>query len=129
MKRIAFSLSLVSILFVGGAISIIVLRGDPSTSISTFSSGTLVNVLPNQPQKSEDDVTISSVNTALVSAVLMVGEKRYETQVEKNSTAYDLMNIVQEQQDFSFGGRSFPGLGFFIGEINGISEDPRNRMF
>ena len=36
---------------------------------------------------------------------------------------------AQETSDFQFKGREFPGLGFFVQELNGLAENPRQGTF
>lgn len=54
--------------------------------------------------------------------LLLVGEQKYEGQIkQENETLYDLMVTLQnDNTGFSFQGKDFPGLGFFVEDINGI---------
>jgi len=61
----------------------------------------------------------------LIEATLAVEEKTYAVSLPKGSSAYDLMVKAQETSDFQFRGQEFPGLGFFIQEINGLEQSPR----
>lgn len=56
---------------------------------------------------------------------LLVEEKAYQVSVPQDSSVYDLMRKAQETSDFQFRGKEFPGLGFFIQEINGLEQSPR----
>lgn len=67
----------------------------------------------------------SQIQEELIEATLLVGEKTYALTLPAGSSAYDLMVKVQETSDFSFRGQEFPGLGFFIQEINGLEQNPR----
>ena len=74
------------------------------------------NVLPIQESQEQEN---------FIEAALEVGEKTYQVFLPKDSSAYDLMAKAQETSDFSFRGQEFPGLGFFIQEINGLEQSPR----
>jgi hypothetical protein len=58
--------------------------------------------------------------------LLIIGEQKYEGQIKKeNETLYDLMIELQNNNiNFSFQGKNFPSLGFFVDEINGIKGKP-----
>lgn len=61
----------------------------------------------------------------LIEAELKVADKTYLVSLPKESSVYDLMAKAQETSDFQFRGKEFPGLGFFIQEINGLEQGPR----
>jgi len=61
----------------------------------------------------------------LLEATLAVGEKTYVLSLPEDSSVYDLMAKAQEISGFQFRGQEFPGLGFFIQEINGLEQSPR----
>ncbi|MFW5887170.1 MAG: hypothetical protein ACOCUH_00045 [Bacteriovoracia bacterium] len=44
--------------------------------------------------------------------------------ISDGSTILDLMNSKSDSEDFSFSGKEFEGLGFFIESINGIENIP-----
>jgi hypothetical protein len=71
------------------------------------------DVLPIQEQES------------FIEATLAVKEKTYLVSLPQGSSVYDLMVEAQETSDFDFKGKEFPGLGFFIQEINGLEQSPR----
>ncbi|MBI1971363.1 MAG: DUF4430 domain-containing protein [Candidatus Wildermuthbacteria bacterium] len=60
-----------------------------------------------------------------ISAVLDVEGKRYEISLSQGSTVHELMLAAKGQYDFQFSGREFPGMGFFIEEINGLGQNSR----
>lgn len=66
---------------------------------------------------------------AAIEATLAVGEKTYSVSLPEGSSVYDLMVRAQETSDFHFKGREFSGLGFFVQELNGVAENPRQGMF
>ncbi len=57
----------------------------------------------------------------------LVGDKNYSLDVPIGSTAYDAMNILASSTDFSFTTQLYPGLGYFIEEINGVKN--QNGMY
>lgn len=70
------------------------------------------------------------IDRALIRIVLEVPGFSYKISVPEGSTAYDLMVEAASQYDnFSFRGREFSGLGFFVEEINGLSQDQKEGMY
>lgn len=65
----------------------------------------------------------------LVPLRLVAQENTYELFLLQGATAYDAMAIAQKEMGFSFQGREFPGLGFFVEEINGARQDPRTGKY
>ena len=53
----------------------------------------------------------------------------YQVNVALGSSAYDAMVQAQEALDLSFEGTEFPGLGFFIEEINGLRQNPKTGKY
>ncbi|XP_077995358.1 uncharacterized protein LOC144448890 [Glandiceps talaboti] len=55
----------------------------------------------------------------------------YVTEVPSGSNAYDVMVKIEEENpgEFSFLATEFPGLGYYITAINGISENVDERLF
>jgi len=64
-------------------------------------------------------------NVPSISAILEVNDRRYEVSLPQGSSVYALMVAAKDQYGFSFGGREFPGMGFFVEEINGLEQNPR----
>ena len=92
--------------------------------IVTFSSilgdRTKINVL-SIPESQEQDNRVE--------ATLRVADKTYLVSLPQDSSVHDLMVKAQETSDFQFKGREFPGLGFFVQELNGVAENPRQGTF
>lgn len=66
----------------------------------------------------------------VIKAVLKVGGSSYETYLPEGSNVYDLMNgIAAQYPEFHFKGRNFPGLGFFVEEINGVSQNKKEGFY
>jgi hypothetical protein len=64
-------------------------------------------------------------NVPSISATLEVDDSRYEVSLSQGGNVYELMAAAKDQYGFSFGGREFPGIGFFVEEINGLQQSPR----
>lgn len=64
-----------------------------------------------------------------IAATLAVGERTYQVSVPEGSSVYDLMMRAQATSDFQFRGKEFPGLGFFIQNINGLEQSPRTGKY
>ena len=77
---------------------------------------TNIDVLPVQESQEQEN---------LIEATLVVEDRTYAVSVSEGSSAYDLMVKARETSDLQFKGKEFPGLGFFIQEINGLEQSPR----
>ncbi|MBI3335244.1 MAG: DUF4430 domain-containing protein [Candidatus Portnoybacteria bacterium] len=58
-------------------------------------------------------------------ATLIANQKTYQVGISENSSAYDLMKKASEQYEFSFNGKEYPGLGFFVETINGVKNNEK----
>jgi len=61
----------------------------------------------------------------LISVILEVEGIEYQIHVALGGNVYDAMVQARETSDLSFEGTEFPGLGFFVEEINGLQQNPR----
>ena len=58
---------------------------------------------------------------------IIVLDKTYQIEIKENETAYLAMKRLEESGNgFSFGGKNYPSLGFFVDEINGVKIAPRD---
>lgn len=64
----------------------------------------------------------------LIPVSLVVEGKSYELKVAPGSSVYNVLEAAREQ-GLSFKGREFPGMGFFVEEINGKAESNRQGMY
>ena len=71
----------------------------------------------NQPD------AVQSQIAQTLSVTLEVADKKYQTQVPAGSTVYDLMKILQLEQNLQFVVKEYSGLGAFVEEINGLKND------
>lgn len=97
---------LFSVVLLGGGVAVLASLGD-RTRIDVLS-------FAKAPQQ-ENSIT----------ATLAVEGRTYQVSLPEGSSAYDFMVKAQETSNFQFGGKEFPGLGFFIQEINGLEQSPR----
>lgn len=61
----------------------------------------------------------TTTEEAAISVSLSVENKTYEARIESNASVLDLMNELEGKGAFSFSGKEFPSLGFFVEEMNG----------
>lgn len=65
----------------------------------------------------------------LIPISLEVEETVYNVSVQSGSSAYDAMLKARETSGLSFKGSQFADLGFFVEEINGIKQNPREGKY
>ena len=129
-SKVVLSIFAVSILVSGIGVGVFVVKNLNSTSFSTFEDRTGANVLPFQPQIDEVEpiAPYARANTSQI-AVLEAQDRRYESDISQNTSVYDFMIKLQDTQDFQFSGRDFFGVGFFVEEINHVSENAQERIY
>ncbi|MDD4901172.1 MAG: DUF4430 domain-containing protein [Patescibacteria group bacterium] len=57
-------------------------------------------------------------------AAMLIDGAEYGAAVEAGGSVYDLMAALQQEKKINFQGQNYPGLGFFVTEINGIKNNP-----
>ena len=78
------------------------------------------NGIPLTPQESEEAASNVSTYSALASNVTFkVGGETYRTHIDQAETVLDAMRLLASTTSFSFTGREYPSLGFFIESIDG----------
>lgn len=60
---------------------------------------------------------------------LTIGDEKYQAEIKSNSTAYDLMKMLQTTQNLKFNAKEYEGMGVLVEEINGIKNDLENNKF
>ena len=60
---------------------------------------------------------------------IIVQDKTYNLQLKTGTTAYEAMDILQQNSDFTFNGQNYASLGFFVNEINGVKNDAKNNKY
>lgn len=73
------------------------------------------------------DGTLENVPGTEISVTLEAKET-YKVTIQEGSSVFDVMEMAQEQ-GFSFAGREFLGIGFFVEEIEGKAQNPGERMY
>ncbi len=61
---------------------------------------------------------------ALVRAKVVVLGKTYDASVTEGGNGYDLMQALENEGNFTFHAKEYPGLGYFIDTINDASGSP-----
>lgn len=64
-----------------------------------------------------------------ITARLEIGDKTYQAKVKADSTAYDLMKILQSDLDLKFSAKEYAGMGALIEEIDGVKNDVKANKF
>jgi hypothetical protein len=107
----------------------------PEPSTSTPKEKALTKATAAVPTASViEKVATSSATSSLPQAtgqayILYVGKIKYESAVPAKSTVYDLMLALEQRGDLNFKGQDWPGLGFFVEEINGVKNAAGNYWF
>lgn len=68
------------------------------------------------------------MRVATLNANLTVEDKNYSADLSEGATAFDLMKKAEEQ-GFSFSGKEYTGMGFFVEEINGKKNDSEKGLY
>lgn len=85
--------------------------------------------IPSLPQYNSGKEVFVVESEGYIRALLSAEGQAYEARVPPGSTVYDLMNIVAGQSAFRFRRENFGELGFFIEEINGVAQNPKEGMY
>lgn len=111
------------------------------TIVSGYFAFSLDGELPNEiiknsgvveivtPAKSENNSQEEKSKSEKIKTKLEVNGKAYEMEITKGSTVYDLMKILSEKTDFTYNGKKYTSIGFFVDEIHGIKNDPETGKF
>lgn len=62
---------------------------------------------------------VASTSNNKITVNLNVADEHYTTMVPQGSTVYDVMTVLSSTTSFRFNAKPYPGLGYFIDEING----------
>ncbi|MDP2709018.1 MAG: DUF4430 domain-containing protein [bacterium] len=58
-----------------------------------------------------------------IKAVTMIDGVKFAAEIKTGATAHDLMNELKAENKINFSGKNYPGLGFFVEEINGLKNN------
>lgn len=133
-KKIFFILSIVAVVilltfyFVGLKTQRnIVLKQDfenPAIKNNEVNNFSPKSSVPNNLEKKE----ISDNKESLIKVFLKINDNTYSKEIKEGSTAYELMSQLKSDT-FNFTGKEYSGIGFFVSEINGLSEDRKNGYY
>ncbi|MDD4271200.1 MAG: DUF4430 domain-containing protein [Patescibacteria group bacterium] len=59
-----------------------------------------------------------------IKAVMIISGTKYETKIKAGGSAYELMEVLKQENKINFAGKNYSGLGFFVEEINGLKNNP-----
>lgn len=92
--------------------------------IENKESATSTTKTDSPEKKAAEEISFSK------QATLRVGEDVFTIQVSEQATVYDAMNNLMSEGKMTFDGKDYPGLGFFVTQINSlISSDGKNLMY
>lgn len=83
----------------------------------------------NNTTDTANDKTGEIKTTSTIFVKLQVNNKRLETSMPANSTAYELMIKLRDENQLSFTAREFGGIGYFIEKIEGIENDTKEKKY
>lgn len=87
-------------------------------TISVFSPATVVLAPIDKPAAATPQST-TTITTVIANAALTVGTTMYPISVSAGETVIEAMRALSSTDTFTFTGRDYPSLGFFIDSING----------
>ena len=64
-----------------------------------------------------------------MNATLIVNGEKQTTQIATDTTVLDLMNQLQSENQITFSGKDYPGMGMFVEEINGIKNNSQDNKY
>jgi hypothetical protein len=77
---------------------------------------------------SAEDASPSPVQTVSHDLTFVVGAVRYPASSAFGTTVHEVMDVLAAESTFTFGGREFSGIGFFLEEIDGV-RPPRGKYW
>ena len=118
--------------FVGGGIALLFFFSSffPQPSVPSEPQSNSTRLSLNVPRTQEGiQEGIQEEISSFIPVILSVQGQEYALKVSQGSTVYDAMNLASETSRWSFQGKSFGDLGFFVEEINGVSQDHSQQMY
>ncbi len=83
------------------------------------------NPAPSTTPASQSPEEISKT----IPITLIISDTPYQIQASLNSTAYQVMDKLRQENKISFSTKNFSGLGYFVQEINGIKNSPSTGFY
>ena len=97
-----------------------------SIDIEAMSTGTIRKSIPTPTQQTQTETTVrattsvtETVPAPAPNTTLSVDGSSYMAFAPAGSTVIDAMRILASTTGFSFSGKGYPSLGFFVDSING----------
>lgn len=83
---------------------------------------TSISLIENPSQPPLVQIGVKPLSENNIQFVLNVLDKTYKANIKEGATLYDAMNNLQsvKENNFTFSGKEYSGLGYFVDEINGI---------
>jgi len=95
----------------------------PAAPAATLSVETTQTVTPTPAQTVSTSAPIATTTPAIAPAnniTLTAGGKTYGAYIAKSESVIELMRTLASGGDFTFIGKDYPSLGFFVESINGV---------
>ena len=96
------------------------------TAVTTTTTARVSEPTPRPIQQTQTKTPASTatnvpetIPTPTPNITLAVGGNSYATFASTGSTVLDAMRVLASTGDFTFTGKDYPSLGFFVGSING----------
>jgi len=83
----------------------------------------------DQAQTPEDSHGYPLAQKSEIPALLVIDNHSYSTTVPTGASVYDLMQIIRKEYPFTFSGKEYSGLGFFVEEINGVKNNTQEGRY
>jgi len=91
--------------------------------------GRAKNWLPLNIENKKSAPAVEKIAVADFKITLEIGDKKYQAEVKPESTAYDLMKILQTTRGLKFSAKEYAGMGALVEEIDGIKNDLKANKF
>jgi hypothetical protein len=106
------------------------------SSISTTQKNLPIPTLPSSTIQTNHTTKLATTSLKkstpeLQSATLQTPNHTYALKFSPNTTLLEVMRqlTIQSAQSFTFSGKEYPSLGFFVEEINGTKNDLANEKY
>lgn len=89
---------------------------------------------PTSPEtdKNADTTTVEKLSETEKNTILIkINNQEYSFNIKEKETLLDVMRLLtaDSRQPFTFSGKDYPGMGFFVEEINGQKNDSSKNLF
>jgi len=103
------------------AVASVVVKSEKTAIAATTSAETADKYTQGKPEE---------INLAGTEYKLIIAGKEISVALPAGDySVFDLMTVAQKQGKVSFNGSAYSGIGFFVEEIDGIRNDPKNNLF